>query len=222
MFRLPAAFIIPLAAFLAQVRADNPLLGHLDGGIYVSPTGVFQVPVPVLPDLGGSISDTQNVVTFRDNFSTHISIAVFPQDATQRWLLSTMTVKEYLKDFFEKYVLRDFTQSYKNVEVETSARFLPGVFDGAFIAYVLLPGGSMFVDRIERVSPDKPPPVAKRGNMIFVKNGYIFIISIELAERVTEGSTYHKTLDEEDKILRERLIDSANKIQFLKPPAASK
>ena len=63
--------------------------------------------------------------------------------------------------------------------------------------------------------------VAKRGNMMFVKNGFIFVISTELAERITEGSTYHKTTDEEDTLLRDRLLDIANRIRFLSPSPAS-
>ena len=222
MLRLVATSLLLFAALALPVRADGPLLGRIDGDIYVSPTGAFTVRVPVLPDLGGSIADTENVVTFRDTYTTHISLAAFPQDATQRWLLSTSTPKEYLKSFFEKYVLRDFAQNFKNAQIETNARFLPGIFDGAFIAYVLLPGGSMFTDRVEQVSDTKPPPVAKRGNMIFVKNGFVFIISTELAERVTEGSAYKKTAEEEDIILRKRLVDFAQQIVFLKPtPAAA-
>jgi hypothetical protein len=43
-----------------------------------------------------------------------------------------------------------------------------------------------------------PMPVAKRGNQLFVKNGHIFVISIELTERVLERTTYKKTAAEED------------------------
>jgi len=33
----------------------------------------------------------------------------------------------------------------------------------------------MFMDKIPLISGDKPP-VAKRGNLLFVKNGHIFVI----------------------------------------------
>ncbi len=73
-----------------------PLLGRVDGRTYISPTGAFKVSIPVLPELGGNITDTENVVTFQDDFNTHISIAAFPQDATQRWEMSTRGLKDYL------------------------------------------------------------------------------------------------------------------------------
>ena len=53
-----------------------------------------------------------------------------------------------------------------------------------------------------------------------MKNGHIFVISIELAERVIEGRTYTKTTAEEDDILRQRLNDVVAKIQFATLPAA--
>jgi hypothetical protein len=77
----------------------------------------------------------------------------------------------------------------------------------------------MFADRVPRISGDGKPPVAKRGNLLFVKNGYIFIISTELAERVTEGHAYQKTTAEEDELLRQRLSDVVSKIVFAKPAA---
>ncbi len=45
-------------------------------------------------------------------------------------------------------------------------------------------------------------------------------MSTELAERVIEGRAYTKTTAEEDDILRQRLNDMVDKIQFTKPPAA--
>ena len=62
--------------------------------------------------------------------------------------------------------------------------------------------------------------MAKRGNLLFVRNGHIFVISIELAERVIEGRSYNKTTAEEDEILRNRLTDIVSKITFAQPPVA--
>jgi hypothetical protein len=94
-------------------------------------------------------------------------------------------------------------------------------FDGALIAYTLLPGGSMFANRVPRISEDDKPPIAKRGNMFFVRNDTVYVITTELAERVTEGNSYKMTEKEENDVLKERLIDIANKIRFTKPPPAN-
>lgn len=215
MLRTILAPVLLFAAVSAGAQDAPVLAGRVEGTTYVSPTGVFKVAIPVLPELGGTITDTPNVVTFQDGFTTHISIAAFEQDATQHWQLSTDGPRDYLKSFFQNFVMADFARTFPNVQIEPNARFLPGMLDGAFIAYILIPGGTMFGNRIPIVAVNEAPRVAKRGNLLFVKNGYIFVISTELAERVTEGSAYHETNDAEDTLLRERLIDVANKIKFM-------
>jgi hypothetical protein len=204
---------------LATVVHAQRLEGKIEGKTYVSPTGTFKVTIPVLPELGGEITDTPNVVTFQDDFNVHVSIAAFPQDATQRWELSTRGLKDYLIYFFSNFVLADFKQTFEGVQIE-SAKFVPGMLDGSLLTYILVPGGTMFRDRVPQLATDRVP-VAKRGNLLFVRNGYIFVISTELAERVIEGRTYSKTTAEEDELLRNRLNDIVGKISFAKPPAGT-
>jgi hypothetical protein len=220
MSRLLLTLALVLAPFAASAQEAPPsnLVGKIEGKRYASPTGVFKVTIPVLPELGGNITDTPNVVTFQDDFNVHISIASFPQDATQRWEYSTRGVKDYLIYFFSNFVLSDFKQSFEGVQVE-SAKFIPGTLEGSLIAYILLPGGSMFMDKVPQIAGGAVP-IAKRGNLLFVKNGHIFVISVELSEKVIEGRTYKKTTTEEDDILRQRLLDVVAKIEFSKPPAA--
>lgn len=229
-FSALAAFTLTGAALHAQADVDAasaappnqppPLVGRVDGRTYISPTGAFKVAIPVLPELGGTITDTDNVVTFQDDFNIHISIAAFPQDATQRWEMSTRGLKDYLVFFFSNYVLSDFRQSFPDASIE-SAKFVPSVLDGSLITYILLPGGSMFMDKVPMISGG-PAPTAKRGNQLFVKNGHIFVISIELTERVLERSTYKKTTAEEDELLRQRLNEVIVRLQFAKPAAPAK
>jgi hypothetical protein len=228
MRRFPLAVFIALsvpALLCAQGEPEPapeamPLVGRVEGRTYFSPTGAFKVAIPVLPELGGTITDTDNVVTFQDDFNTHISIASFPQDATQRWEMSTRGLKDYLVYFFSNYVLGDFRQSFPDASIE-SAKFVPSALDGSLITYILLPGGSMFMEKIPMIAGG-PMPVAKRGNQLFVKNGHIFVISIELTERVLERTTYKKTAAEEDELLRQRLAEVVVRLQFTKPAGAAK
>ena len=214
-FLLLAAFAVPL---LAQPSSTPGLSGRVEGRTYISPTGLFRIAAPVLPELGGTITDTENVVTFQDSFNVHVSIGVFPQDATQRWEMSTRGLKDYLAYFFGTYVMPDFQNAFPGGKVE-SVGFSPGVMGGAMVAYTLLPGGSMFGNHRAMISTDEAPVVAKRGNLIFVRNNVIYVITSELAERVTEGSAYKKTTEEENKVLHERLVDLAGKIEFARPAA---
>lgn len=218
MSRLIPAFVLTLSLASLSLSAQG-IQGKVEGRTYISPTGTFKIAIPVLAELGGEITDTPNVVTFQDDFNVHVSIAAFQQDATQRWENSTRGTKDYLIYFFSNFVLADFKQSFEGVQIE-SAKFVPGLLEGSLITYLLVPGGTMFSDRVPQLGTSDRVPIAKRGNLLFVRNGHIFVISIELAERVIEGRAYKKTIAEEDEILLQRLNEMVTKIQFARPPAA--
>jgi hypothetical protein len=210
-----------MAALAVPVRSQVPppaLTGSIDAGVYTSPTNAFKIPLPVLPELGGKIHDNDHVVIFQDSYSTHITIGAFKQDATQRWEMETRDTKEYLVYYFGTFVMSDFKRSCPDARIE-SAGFSAGYLDGALFCYILLPGGSMFGDQLA-FEPTGKAPVAKRGNLVFVKNGFVFFVSTELAEKVTEGAHYSKTPEEEDAILRKRLVEIVAKMQFPAPPPA--
>ena len=215
---ISVALLLTAGSVLAQPApgVSPSLTGRLEGQVYISPVGTFRMTSPVLPELGGSISDTSNVVTFQDQFNVHVSIAAFPQDATQRWELSTRGLKDYLSYFFDTFVMSDFQKIFPSARVEGSS-FDTDMMGGALVVFTLLPGGSMFGEKHAVLGALETPPVAKRGNLLFVHDGVIYIVSTELAERVLERSTYKKTPEEEDVILRQRLADILKKIEFTKP-----
>ena len=218
LFVLLALFANPICA---QLPDNSALAGRVEEQFYVSPTGAFRVRIPVLPELGGTIRDTGNVVIFQDDFNVLCTIAVFPMDATQRWEHSTRGPKDYLAYFFGHFVMPDFQDTFPGSRVE-SARFAAGISDGALFTYTLLPNGSMFNHKLAFIGPNEALPDAKRGNMLFVRNGWVYVLSVELAERVLERSTYNKTAEEEDRILRERLVALFERIEFTPPAEAAK
>ena len=212
-FLLAVSLILPVVAG-AQVAG---LAGRMEGDIYLSPTGEFKLPAPVLLELGGKIEDTENVVSFSDDFNLHISIACFPLDASQKWELETRGMRDYLLYFFNEIVLVDFQSRFPDSKIE-SARFLPELMDGSLIAYALLPGGSFFEDK-NRVLDAAPanPVTAKRGTLLFVRNRHIFILSTELAERATQRSTYKQSVENENAQLSARLTELAGRLIFTAP-----
>jgi hypothetical protein len=200
---------------LAAMSGESaPLRGLMDGESYVSPTGQFRVRAPVLPELGGEITDTANVVTFQDSYGTHVSIACFELDATQRWEYDTRGLRDYLLYFLTDILMANFEARFPGSRVE-SARYLPELLDGALIGYVLLPGGSEFEDHNRvLVGPAAAPIVAKRGTLIFVRHRHVYAISTELSERATQRSTYKLTREQEDEQLSTRLIALAGRLSF--------
>lgn len=201
---------------VSRAQTEGALHGAItDDGVYISPTGAFRIPVPVLPELGGSVEDTDYVVTFQDEVNTHITVACFPMDATGKWNYETNSPKDFLTAFFKQYIESDLERNYPGASVD-GVILLPKFNGGALVVYNLLPGGSMFQDKITITGAEALPP-AKRGNMVFVKNDHVFIISTELAERILQSSTYKKTTEEENEILKNRLVDIAGKIKFTEP-----
>lgn len=236
--RLRACFFFIAASFgvsglsaqtASQTPADVPapknlapqIYGKIEGDSYITPSGVFKIKIPVLAELGGNISDTPNVVTFDDEYSTHVSIGAFPLSRELKWELDTRGTKEFLIYFFTSFVMPDFAQRFPGATMEDNAAYLPKFQDGSLMIFTLLPGGSFFAQRVT-LGEQREPIVAKRGNICFVKYNYVFVISSELAERVLERSTFHKTIEEENAILRQRLLDLVGKIQFIQPPPEAK
>lgn len=215
---LLAGSVCLLAMISAWAQDTNELNGKLDGQMYISPLGTYRIVLPILPELGGNVSDTENVVVFKDKFNVHISLGCFPQDATQRWEHSTRGSKNYLTYFFGALVFPDFQKSYPGARLE-SADFIPELMDGALLVHTLLPGGSMFPHRYRNITGDEPIPVAKRANLVFVRHGHVYVISMELAERAIEGSAYRRTAEEENALLRERLDTLLNGMYFNRPAA---
>jgi hypothetical protein len=215
-----AALLALVITGAASIEAqDNNLVpapglyGQLRGTTYVAPENRFRIAVPVLPELGGRIDDTENVVTFSDEVSTHVSIACFPLDLSNKWERDTRGIREYLAFFYGEFVFPDFARRFPEAATERML-YTPDLHDGALFAFTLLPGGSAFEARSSVVDTPGSAPAAKRGNLLFVHNDSILILSIELAERVTQRSAFNKTADEENEILRDRLIELAQRMQL--------
>jgi hypothetical protein len=216
MCRLPMLFAAALLAG-GVLHAQAPgLVGRLDGDTYVSATKEFSVPMPVLRELGGTVTDTENVVTFTDSYNTHISIGCFPQDALQRWELETRGLRDYLLYFFTEFVLADFSKRFPGSAIE-SARFIPELMDGSLVTYALLPGGSYFEPKTATPAPPEKRIAAKRGTLLFVRNRYVYVLSTELAERVTKRDTYEATPEKENAQLTARLTELAGRLIFPPP-----
>jgi hypothetical protein len=216
-FALLAAVLLPAIAARADDTPTSTLYGKVSGEVYTAPHAIYSVTIPVLPEFGGQVHDTENVVTFDDNINTHASVACFPLDMTQKWDLDSRGAREFLTSFYSDFVLADFTKRYPGTTAEKTL-FVPAYLDGALLGFVLLPGGSVFASQDIIANPAAGgPPVAKRGNLLFVHTDFLYVLSIELAERITQRSVFTKTPAEENDILRERLMKLAGSLRFPAP-----
>lgn len=220
---LAASLLLGLAAFGQTPAPSLPgLFGKVTGDYYAPAGGFYRVRIPVLPELGGEIHDTENVVVFDDGVSTHVSLACIPLDVSLKWEFETRGTKDFLAFFFANYVATDFANRFPGAKIEASV-YVPELRDGSLLAFMLLPGGSFFESKNSVLdTPSETPAIAKRGNLLFVRDGRVFVVSIELAERVTQRSVFQKTPEQENEILRERLMNFAARIEFPAPKPTRK
>ena len=206
----PAAAPGPIAPEAAATATK--LLGRIDSGRYFAPHGAFSTPVPVLRGEGSAIMDNGEIVVFKDKVATLLTIAAFPMPPVALWEFETTPPKDYLIAFFRDNILRDYVHEFPGSTIE-SARFLPEVFGGSMVAFTLLPAGSVFAPATPR-PPTAPPLVAKRGHLVFVRDGRVFVLAVELAERITRPEGSALTTAEEDQVLFDRLITVLGAMHF--------
>ena len=201
---------------LNQLDAQpTPLLGEVSDNQYHAPTGEYAINLPVQPDLGGTITDTREVVTFQDGISLHASIACFSLNSAQKREEQTRGRRDYLIWFFRNQVQTQFQKRFEQATTE-SARFIPEMLDGSLMAFSLLPGGSMFGERIP-APHDGSLPTAKRGNLLFLHHDHLYVVSLELAKLLLDESIGQLTDEEQNEILRQRLVDLIARITFKVP-----
>ncbi|MGC4071578.1 MAG: hypothetical protein QM760_03540 [Nibricoccus sp.] len=208
------------APLIAQDGQQPEIIGQIDdNNVYTNPGGVYRIPIPVLAELGGTVQDTAVTTTFRDPYGVHISIGCLEPGAEYKAELEKRGRKEFLSWLFSQHVQPEYQRAFPGASVE-SAKYLSGVEGGSLLVMNLLPGGSAFRDRI-LPAPGEAPIVAKRGSLVFLKNDRIVIITTELYERILKRDTFKKTPEEEDAILRKRLMDLFAKMTFLPVTASS-
>ncbi len=205
------------APLLAQEDAPD-LIGHIDeNNHYVSPGGFFRMPIPVLAELDGTVQDTAITTTFRDPFGVYITIGFVQLDPTQRVELEKRGRKDFLSWLYSQHIQPEYVKAFPGTTAE-SARYLSTTQDGTLLVMSLIPGGTAFRDRLF-LTGGEPIPVAKRGALVFLKNDRIVVITTELYERILKRDTFKKTPEEEDAILRARLMSILNSMTFA--PAAT-
>ena len=217
VFSLPSVAQPPAPTEAAAQPETPELCGQIDEGLYHAPSGAYAVPLPVLRGDAAVVMDTDTVVVFKDKLSVLVTIAAFPMPAFARWQHATQTPRDYLVAFFRDNILRDYTKEFPESRVET-VKFLPEYHDGTLLVYTVMPGGSAFdLDPVSASLPGHAPGVAKRGHLVFVKNNFVFVLAIELAERVTKRSEFQLSTADEDRVLLERLVTVVTAMQIPAP-----
>jgi hypothetical protein len=211
---------------IAEPASDRPpaattapkLFGRIENGRYHAPGDVFSLPVPTMRGPEATVMDNGEIVVFKDRVSALLTIAAFPMPAIARWEHEASGNEKYLVEFFRDNILRDYRHEFPETSIE-SLRFLPDIHGGAVLACTLMPGGSAFPPEPASgdSAPASQPVVAKRAQLMFVREHHIFVIATELAERVTRRSAYSLDTSAEDSILLDRLLAVLDTLRFREP-----
>jgi hypothetical protein len=190
----------------------TPLLGELIQNTYHSPNQAYSITVPISLDVGGTVTDTPQVVTFQDEFNLHASIACFDVDTAQNREDQARGRRDYLIWFYRQQVHPQFQKRFEGASID-SARFVPEMLHGSLIVYSRLPAGSMFEDRLD-FSLVETTTEAIRGNMLFVESGHLYVVSLELAKLLLNPESRALPLDEQQDLLRKQLLDIVGRMTF--------
>lgn len=210
LFGLTALSLTPLAA-----QQTGFLYGEIHHNRYEAPSGEYALTLPVQIDLGGEVVDTPEVVTLQDHVSLHASVACFGLNLSLKRQDETVGRRDFLVGFFRDHVQPQFSQRFTGASIE-SARFTPELLHGALFVYNLLPGGSMFAERAATL-PDGSSPVAKRGNLLFLHSNHVYVISLELAEKVLDPANFKLSAEEQNEVLQKRLLELVGRMTFRTP-----
>ena len=204
-----------LSALFRLVGAEAPdLNGTLEDNRYTPQSGRYSITLPIQIELGGTITDTAEVVTFQDNFRLHTSIACFPLSASQHREIQSRGTRDFLVSFFRQHVQTQFNRRFPGAKIE-AARYLPEVLQGALLVYNTLPGGTMFTKHALLKTPEGESLPANRGNLLFLQNSSLFVVSLELASLLPQNETSREiTSEDRQEFLRKELLGIVGRISF--------
>ena len=217
--RIALLYLLIGAAYWAQVHAAGAgfLYGELENNRYHAPSGEYELTLPMQIETRGTVVDTPEVVTLQNDLGLHASVACFGLNLSLKRQDENLGRRDFLVGFFRDQVQPQFNQRFTGAKIE-SARFSPELLNGALFVYNLLPGGSMFGDRAPS-REDGSSPIAKRGNLLFLHNNHIYVLSMELSEKVLDPAAFTQDIEEQDAILQKRLIELVGRMSFRIPPS---
>jgi hypothetical protein len=213
-FLMRFAVTLLIALHLGAQPNDTSLLGRIEDNRYIAPHGNYSITLPVQIDLQGTVSDTPEVVTFQDDFRIHASVACFKMESPHDREIQTRGRRDFLIWFFRQQVQTQFQLRFPGSKID-EARYMPEVLEGTLIVFNSLPNGTMFTKPAGLTHSSEKQAIAKRGNLLFLNKRSLYVVSIELAELLSQDENTASADREEDHTrLRKELLDLVGRITF--------
>ncbi|BAY26646.1 hypothetical protein NIES2100_64620 [Calothrix sp. NIES-2100] len=177
--------------------------------VYESPLGNFTVPIPVTSEQGGKIQSQEGVVGFADDFGTLVRIDYYPIPPEHEEEIESLGQEEYLQSILvDRYVPQAIFANVPNAEVKYG-EYLENTLAGSYYVLVDMPQGSTISKQENNGNAKRLD--AYRGLLTFIHTDFLYIVSNQRS--FFNGET-PAAVEEEAKILKEKILDFVKSIQF--------
>lgn len=172
---LALLFVFVGHAEAAKLKARN-LAGKIKADIYIAPKELFRVPVPVLADLGGTVTDGLGFVHFTDDIGHLFRIEYMELPPDQ--VTGALAIGE--QDFFNRF-LRLFYLPNTVWQVMPESKILAQAFakepDGPMqLTWMFLPHGSITMNSRAGKPPERDD--SYREIALFMRKNMVYIVSL--------------------------------------------
>ena len=204
-----AAFEEADNAEFADDEVEITLVEDYGDRVYESPLGNFTVPIPVTSEQGGRIQSQEGVVGFSDDFGTLLRIDYYPIPPEHEEEIESLGQEEYLQSILvERYVPQAILTNLPSADVKYR-EYLENTLNGAYYVLVDMPQGSTISKQENNGNAKRLD--AYRGLLTFIHTDFLYIVS---NQRSFFNGEKPAAVEEEAKILKEKILDFVKSIQF--------
>lgn len=177
--------------------------------VYESPSGNFNVSIPVDAKQGGRVQSQEGVVGFTDDYGTLLRIDYYPLTSEEEEEIDSMGQEKYLGLILtERYVPQAISANVPDAKVEAH-EYLEDIINGAYFVIVDLPKGSTISKQENNGNATRMD--AYRGLLSFLNGEYLYIVSSQRSffEDESRGS-----LKEETEKIKQKILAFVERIEF--------
>ena len=209
-------FAISIVAinYLVAINYSTPR-SNVKDGTYYSPTGKFQVPVPVSSSMGGKTNEGAGSVSFTDDLCSLYRIDYRVLNEDEKQLLNKMGREEYLASFIENDYLDTFLRKkLPGIKIDFK-EYLGAADNGTLYAQIDAPKGSICT--VSRNGGPHMREDAKRGTLVVLTDDRIYVVTTGLWQLpAPKGISLEELHTKQEQKLKENTMSFAQTITYRK------
>jgi hypothetical protein len=201
--------IAQVAQTFAEPQEDEFVEAQEEGNIYKSPSGNFEVFIPVESEEGGRIHTTDGLVTFSDDVGSlfRIDYYLIPEEQIQE--RNDLGTEKYLQSVLvDKYIPKVIVANLAKAKIEYT-EFLEDTMDGAYFVLIDMPQGASLSKQENNGTASKLD--AYRGSIAFVCSDFLYIVS---SQRCFANGESPNLMEDEAESLKQKVLAFVDTIEF--------